>query len=104
MGAPRGVPKVQKWFSDTYLVNIGQSIHYVVFGTKFGDIRDFQRGQKSPLGAPRRGQKAQKWVSDTYLVNIGHWSHYVVFGTKFGAIQDFQRGKKELFGGPADPS
>ena len=47
MGAPRGDTKVQKWVSDTYLVNIGQLDHYVVFGTKFGAVLDFQRGKSA---------------------------------------------------------
>ena len=49
-GAPRGGPRVQKWVSDIYLLNIGHWSHYVVFGTKFGAIQDFQRGKKSSLG------------------------------------------------------
>ena len=37
LGAPRGGgARVQKWVSDSYLVNIGHCSHYVVFGTKFG--------------------------------------------------------------------
>ena len=48
---PLVVPrKVQKRVSDTDLVNIGQLDHYVVFGTKFGPVQDFQRGKKCPLG------------------------------------------------------
>ena len=46
-GAPRWATKVQKWVSDTYLVNIGQLAHYVVFGTKFGAVLDFQRGKSA---------------------------------------------------------
>ena len=33
-GIPRGAPKVQKWVSDTYPVNITHLDHYVVFGTQ----------------------------------------------------------------------
>ena len=49
-GAPREPPEVQKWVSHSYLVNIGQLDHYVVFGTKFGAVQDFQKGKKCPLG------------------------------------------------------
>ena len=49
-GTPRGAPKVQKWASDTYFVNIGQLEHYVMFGTKLGAVQDFQRGKKCPIG------------------------------------------------------
>ena len=49
LGAPRGGPKVQKWVSDPYLVDIGHLDHYVAFGTKFGAVKEFQRGKKSPL-------------------------------------------------------
>ena len=49
-GIPRGAPKVQKWVSDTYCVNIGQFEHYVVFETKFGAVQDFQMGKHCPVG------------------------------------------------------
>ena len=59
----RGAPTVQNWVSDTDLVNIGQLDHYVVIGTKFGAVQDFQRGKKSswgvqqnPLDPPRPPQ------------------------------------------------
>ena len=55
--------KVQKWVSDTYLVNIGQLDHYVLFGTKFGAVQDFERGKKCPIGVqetpPRLPQTTQ---------------------------------------------
>ena len=41
LGIPRGVPKVWKWVSDTYPVNMGLLDHHVVFGTKSGAIKDF---------------------------------------------------------------
>ena len=48
---PLQVPrKFQKEVSDTDLVNIGQLDHYVVFGTKFGPVQDFQRGKKGRIG------------------------------------------------------
>ena len=42
--------RVKKKVSDTDLVNIGQLDHYVVFGTKFGPVQDFQRGKKGRIG------------------------------------------------------
>ena len=50
LGPPWGAPKVQKWVNDTYIVNFGQLDHYVVFGTKFGAVQDFQRGKVCPIG------------------------------------------------------
>ena len=44
--------RVKKRVSDTDLVNIGQLDHYVVFGTKFGPVKDFQRGKKGPYRGP----------------------------------------------------
>ena len=49
LGASREGPKVPKWVSDIYFVNIGHLDHYVVFGTKFGIVQDFQRGKKGPI-------------------------------------------------------
>ena len=49
-------PKVPKWVSDIYFVNIGHLDHHVVFGTKFGIVQDFQRGKKGPI-----------WVQQTPL-------------------------------------
>ena len=46
-GAER--PKVQKWLSDIFFVNIGHLDHYVLFGTKFGTVQDFQTGKKGPI-------------------------------------------------------
>ena len=37
-------PKVQKWVRNAYPVNLGQLDHHVVFGTKSGAVKDFQRG------------------------------------------------------------
>ena len=48
--APRRAPKVLKWVSDVYPVNIGQLNQYVVFGTKSGALKDLQRGEMCPLG------------------------------------------------------
>ena len=50
LGPPWGAPKVQKWVNDTYIANFGQLDHYVVFGTKFGAVQDFQRGKMCPIG------------------------------------------------------
>ena len=50
LGTPKGAPKVRKWVSDAYPVNIGQLDHYVLFGTKSGAAQDFQRGKKCPIG------------------------------------------------------
>ena len=41
------MPKVWKWVSDAYPVNMGQMDHYVVFGTNSGA---FQRGTKCSIG------------------------------------------------------
>ena len=49
-GAPRGAQKVQIWVSDAYPVHIGQSGHYVVFGTESGAVKDLQRGKKCTIG------------------------------------------------------
>ena len=49
LGASREGPKVPKWVSDIYFVNIGHLDHHVVFGTKFGIVQDFQRGKKGPI-------------------------------------------------------
>ena len=54
-GGTQGGPRVQKWVSDTYLVNIGHCSHYVVYGTKFGAVQDFQKGKKSSLGVQQTG-------------------------------------------------
>ena len=57
-----GAPKVQfKWVSDTkviptYLANIGQLEHYVVFGTKSGAVKDFPRENKCPTWAKQYRQ------------------------------------------------
>ena len=65
--APRRAPKVLKWVSDVYPVNIGQLNHYVVFGTKYSALQDFQRGKTCPIGVkqtpldpPKPPQTAQK--------------------------------------------
>ena len=50
LGIRRGTPKVWKWVSDAYPINMGQLDHHVVFGTKSGAIQDFQRGKKCPIG------------------------------------------------------
>ena len=50
LGALRVPQRVKKRVSDTDLVNIGQLDHYVVFGTKFGPVQDFQRGKKGRIG------------------------------------------------------
>ena len=50
LGPPGVAPKVWKWVSDAYPVNMGQLDHHVVFGIKFGAIQDFQRGKKCPIG------------------------------------------------------
>ena len=47
---PRGTPKVRKWVTGAYSVNMGQLDHHVVFGTKCVALQDFQRGKKCPLG------------------------------------------------------
>ena len=49
LGAPGGGSKVQKWVSDTYLVDIGHLDHYVAFGIKLGAVQDFNQGKRSPL-------------------------------------------------------
>ena len=60
LGTPWGAPKVWKWVSDAYPINMGQLDHHVVFGTTSGAIQDFQRGKKchigveqTPLDSPR---------------------------------------------------
>ena len=45
-----GARKIQKRVSGAFPVNIGQLDHNVVFGTKSGAVKDFQRGKKCPLG------------------------------------------------------
>ena len=50
LGTPRGTPKVWKWVSDAYPINMGQLDHHVVLGTKSGAIQDFQRGKMCPIG------------------------------------------------------
>ena len=47
---PWEAPKVQKWVNDTYIINFGQLDHYMVLGTKFGAVQDFQRGKMFPIG------------------------------------------------------
>ena len=50
LALPRGPPKVEKWVSDIYPVKMSQLDHYVVFGTKYGTVQDFQRGKKCLIG------------------------------------------------------
>ena len=40
--APRGAPKLQKWTSDDYPVNICQLDYYVVLGAQSGLLQDLE--------------------------------------------------------------
>ena len=42
---PLGAPKLQKWTSDDYPVNICQLDYYVVFGAQSGLLQDLERGK-----------------------------------------------------------